>query len=259
MIRLLLALTESVNSQIVDKRPADCFPNHCFCEAVGATFIRQPIDSITNIAYVIAGVIIILFTKKLLANNRPQIRNSLSTKLLYIYGLAHIAVGVGSFLYHSTFTFFGEQMDDDSMYLVASFILLFSIADRKVFSTRNFLKNYLILNIILELLILKFPVVRGLVFATLIIAATVSEISKSRAKNRATKYDSSFYLVSLAIFTLAYAFWILDYTRIWCHPESLYQGHAIWHVLTALAGVVMVKHMIAVGRPDLPMTLEFEL
>ena len=38
---------------------------------------------------------------------------------------------------------------------------------------------------------------------------------------------------ALAIFAAAFASWILDITKTACAPDSIVQGHAIWHLLGA--------------------------
>ncbi len=41
------------------------------------------------------------------------------------------------------------------------------------------------------------------------------------------------YGMSLALLTISFVFWILDRQNILCAPESIFQGHALWHLLNA--------------------------
>src|SRR5690606_27738541 len=42
------------------------------------------------------------------------------------------------------------------------------------------------------------------------------------------------YFASLALFIVAYAAWIVDYTRVLCDPDLHWiSGHAVWHVLNS--------------------------
>ena len=44
---------------------------------------------------------------------------------------------------------------------------------------------------------------------------------------------------SMFSFGLAFALWILDIKKIVCDPNSLWQLHSIWHILTALSGLLI--------------------
>jgi dihydroceramidase len=58
--------------------------------------------------------------------------------------------------------------------------------------------------------------------------------------------------VGVALLVVAYALWILDERGIACWPDSLLQGHAAWHTLTAVSALMLVLHYGATpgGRPQ---------
>jgi len=239
MLRLLLLL---LRINWLNYRPADCLPNACFCETVGNGLIRQPVNAYTNIGYVIVGILILVTLKKSRHKNLSKsIASGLTRNLLFLFGVAYIAVGIGSFLYHASFIFLGEEMDDDSMYLIGMFMVLFEWARINKLSNKKFLTLYFSLNFIFELTIYFFPVVRGALFAILI---AISFIIEAEARKQ-TALAEEIYFNDLAnmIFMAAYLIWILDKTHILCYPDSLFQGHSIWHLLTAFAGWVMFKAM----------------
>lgn len=215
-------------------RSAACFPKHCFCEHIGTGFVRQPVDAVTNLAFVLVGVYIIWYLlKKRHQYLNESIQSGISIKTLYIFGMASILVGIFSFFYHASFTFWGMELDDDSMYLIGTFMLFYSLTHIKGyrFSLKRFISIYLILNIGLELAIYFVPVIRGALFGILVLAASAFEIIAIKQK-RVTK-SIEYFKIALLLFFIAYLFWITDYLKIICFPPSLYQGHAIWHVLTA--------------------------
>ena len=239
MIRLLLLILR-INWQ--NYRPADCLPNACFCEAIGKGLIRQPINAYTNIAYVVAGIMILVFLNRTEQFTQTKSKNSgLTRKLLILFGIAYIAVGIGSFIYHASFIFFGEEIDDDSMYLIGMFLVLFEYARIVKISTKNFLVLYFSFNLLFEVTIYFFPVVRGGLFALLIFISIVFEFfarQRSSIKQEIRLTDKANF-----IFFIAYVFWILDKTHILCYPNSIFQGHAVWHLLTAYAGWKMFYAM----------------
>jgi len=222
------------NVKLASLKPADCFPSHCFCENIGSGIVRQPIDAYSNTIYLLVGIFIIfhliLLSKKRLSYSKIT---NLPRKILFVMAFASIALGLGSFLYHAKFNFLGEQLDDDSMYLVGSFLLLSSFSHLKRFSINRFLFSYVFLNLFLEILILIHPLVRGLMFGLLIVSMLILE-NKNHKINKNNKLNRNL-VIGIFLFALGYAIWILDYTKILCFPYSIFQGHAIWHLLTGLA------------------------
>jgi hypothetical protein len=237
MLRLILLI---LRINWTNYRPADCLPKACFCETIGNGLIRQPINAYTNIGYVIVGIIILVSLDRTKLTTQDGSKNSgLSRHLLILFGVAYIAVGIGSFIYHASFIFFGEEIDDDSMYLIGMFLVLFELARITKISTRQFLLIYFFSNIFFEAVIYFFPVIRGGLFAILIVVSTSIELYIRQASST----DQEVRLTNKAnlIFFSAYFIWILDKTHILCYPDSLFQGHAIWHLLTAYAGWEMFK------------------
>jgi hypothetical protein len=194
------------------------------------------------LAYILVGIIILMYlsrTKHQFKHRSPI--SNLPRKLFVLFGIACIAVGIGSFLYHASFIFLGEELDDDSMYLIGSFMLFFELAHHRKISTRQFILYYLVLNLLLEALIYFLPVVRGGVFALLIITSIIL-VEISIRKKIVSDQRHDFY-TAIGLFGAAYFIWILDKTRILCYPTSLYQGHAIWHLVSALAALMYFFYM----------------
>jgi len=55
----------------------------------------------------------------------------------------------------------------------------------------------------------------------------------------------SLLLGAVAVQALAFVIWVLDLKRIVCAPESLRQGHAAWHLLGAVASVLLWRALRA--------------
>jgi len=241
VIRLLL---EILRINWLNYRPADCLPDHCFCEAVSTGLIRQPINAFTNIAYILVGIIIIIFISRTKNTHKKiSLTTGLPRRLLILFGLASIAVGIGSFIYHASFIFLGEQLDDDSMYLIGSFMLFYAIAHQRKLISGKFILLFMALNIIFEGLIFFFPVIRGMLFGILIVASLV--ITQTSLRHGLISDPKQQFMTSIELFAAAYLIWILDKTHYLCYPTSVFQGHAIWHILSAGAGLMMFFFMDA--------------
>ncbi len=103
-------------------RPATCLPDACFCEAIGAGFIRQPIDTWSNLAFVLVGLLIL---EDVLRPSSTR-SNLLAQRRTYgvVYAVAVILIGLGSWFYHASLTFVGQWFDVMGMYLLGTFMVL---------------------------------------------------------------------------------------------------------------------------------------
>ena len=127
------------------------------------------------------------------------------------------------------------------MYLVGLFILLFQLIRTQKLSKDQFIYLFVFLNILSEIAIFFFPVIRGGLFALIILASVVVELLLKKGSEY--KITQDMIIEANLIFLFVYAVWILDKTHILCNPLSLFQGHAVWHVISAYAGWLMFKAM----------------
>ena len=239
-------------------RPATCWPDACFCEAISAGSIRQPIDTWSNLAFVIVGMIV--------AADRVWRRPD-----RLIFAWACIAIGLGSMFYHASLSFVGQWFDVMSMYLLGTFMVLYAAqrlsgngSFRGATLWRRGISNsnqpsassaprffaaaqlsmthlYVAINVALGVLLIVWPEARRYLFGALIGVALVLETILQRRHQTTTK--PQWLIAALTVYVIAQVIWTLDLNRIVCDPNSLLQGHAVWHVLTAIsAGLVYVYY-----------------
>jgi hypothetical protein len=213
-------------------KPASCMPADCFCEAIHNGAIAQPANTWSSFAFVLAGLLIIRQSGE---DVRSQRLNMMTARRAYplLYGIALILLGLGSAFYHASLTFAGQFVDVMGMYLLACFILLYNVSRLKALNAKTFVLAYLALNLALAYVLLEFPAMRRYIFAAIVIAALLPEY---RVRKQKQPQINGFFLQA-AWWTLIAAFiiWTLDITKILCNPASWLQGHALWHILGALA------------------------
>jgi hypothetical protein len=208
-----------------ETRAASCMPDSCFCEAIRSDGIKQPANTWSSLAFVVvAGMVLMRRTGKPSAGRAGY-------PLLYAFTL--LVIGFGSAYFHATLSFRGQFADVLGMYLLATVALLYSIGRLRPLSAATLVTSYIATNAVLAMLLYWMPVVRRVVFALLILAVLIVEILGRR--KRGTSSDTRHLKIAAAIMALAFAIWILDFTRILCRPESWIQGHSLWHVLGAVA------------------------
>ncbi len=49
------------------------------------------------------------------------------------------------------------------------------------------------------------------------------------------------------LLVVAYGLWVLDDRGVLCRPDSLLQGHAAWHTLTAVSALMLVLQTLTRG------------
>jgi len=206
-------------------------PNACFCEAIRSEGIKQPANSWSSLGFVVVAVLVVVRLAR-----KPHDRRA--AYLLYV--LALVVVGLGSAWFHATLTFNAQFADVLGMYLVATFALLYSIGRLRPLSSTALVSCYIAVNVVLAMLLYWHPVVRRYVFAAQLLAALGVEILIRRRHGpiAATRHLSK----AAAIMAVAFMIWILDFTRVVCRPESLIQGHAIWHILGAVAAWYLFRY-----------------
>ena len=202
----------------------DCFwvnfspPTIQFCENNLCGLITQPANTWSNFAYIFVGTYL-LFKDK--ANGK-------------ITGWIAILIGISSFLYHASFTFLMQYFDLSSMFLFSSFFLTANLCRSDFLKTKNRVKTMFLIVAVSMGLLYFFRKTGIPIFSLQIIAAGILELYIFKNKNLSSNYKNI--LTALILFIVAFVIWLLDLFKIFCDKDNhIFQGHAIWHILTALS------------------------
>lgn len=195
-------------------RPASCWPDHCFCEAPrtapGDGWLRQPANAVSNVGFLLAALLV-----------WRQARNASDRA----YAVAVLAVGGASFAFHATLTFATQTADVLGMYLVATWFLLAIVARRRAWPAARVAAWYLATNAALLSGLVWLPALRRYVFAALVLSTVLVASPRERQA----------LVPALLVLGVSFLVWTADLLRWWCTPDSLLQGHALWHLGSALA------------------------
>jgi hypothetical protein len=210
---------------------ASCYP-HCFCEVFHGGGIAQPLTSYSNLIYILAGLLI-LGSRDL---SLPDAAGNLMTRRRgYIagFGAAMIGIGVTSMAFHVSLTTLGWWLDYMGMYAFVGYGLVYGLTRYRGWNGKTFIILYGILLGALGLLWVAAPEIKRYLLAGLILALLTMEAIVHRAR-RAVRIRAGYLYASVAIFLIAFAINVLD-DKFLCIPSSLWQWHAFWHFLTAIA------------------------
>ena len=223
-------------------------PSSCFCEAIRGGAIKQPANAVSSLAFVIVAVLVLRRALNDRARSSDGQIARFHTNIAYplVFGAALTFVGLGSAYFHATLSFNGQFLDVLGMYLIATFALIYSIDRLRGIPTGMMIVLFAALNALLAALLYWVPVARRFLFAILVIGIIIVELI---IKQRRSEPSSNRYIVrAIAVMTIAFAIWITDYTRLLCDPSSIIQGHAIWHVLGAIASWQLYLHYASENR-----------
>ena len=216
-----------------------------FCESNHMDqLIRQPSNTWSNLGYFLVA----LFMLTMGVNDLKQSGRKASDNFLVRYPVFSILFGlyamylfIGSFLFHASLSSYFQKMDQTGVYSIAIIVLAFNLY--KIFPVFRFkgtwksthtlmaittlVLNYVIFEKLQRINInILFPVIMALVFLTS--CYYLLFVSNEH-------YFTNYLWAALSALILASVIWILDRTNVACNPNSILQGHALWHLLTAVS------------------------
>ncbi len=200
-----------------------------FCEQIRDGSIRQPLNAWSSLIFVPIGLWIArrAFMDKVASPRVAPVRRHKRYGLLY--GTALVLTGVGSWFFHASLTYVGHYLDVTGMYFIGAFLLTYGLSRKLKQSATAFMLAYT--GVLAPLLVLQWyhPSMSRYAFAGLIAGAAFVEILLHKSLRN--------WLFRGAMLSLVFGFgiWILDERKLLCWPQSCIQGHALWHVLTALS------------------------
>lgn len=210
-----------------------------FCEAGYDGLIKQPVNTFSNIGFIIVGLSIAWSQAK---GSYSQ-NNNLITRTNFFaifYASLSILLGPGSMAMHATTTRVGGFLDMMSMYLIASFIFSYAVARLFKWKSIGFTTMFLLaLSSQLYAHTLPYEVpfvgfIGSFAFGVFLILTVIIEIFSYAI--RRVKINLFYGIASILAMCLAFFIWNLSLSDSpWCDPSSLIQGHGIWHILNAVS------------------------
>ena len=172
------------------------------CESIGVGLLRQPVNSLTTLAFVVAGIVVM---------TRQRERRWV--------GIALIATGIGSFLFHGPMPTGGEWAHD----LTLAWLLLVVAADGTRWERWSRIPSLVALGLL-------FALVPGVADPVALALAVLAVGSVLRADRSSATWAAVALLIAGAIFGRLGAT-----TWPFCDPDSMLQLHGLWHLAAATA------------------------
>lgn len=235
------ALTvESLSSMLAPGCPWDSFTPGTvrFCEDRLCGWIAEPANAWSNVAFLVGGAYLL---RRAHQDRRTP---------LYLVGITSILVGLGSFLFHISGTFFGEFADLSAMFFIGALMVTMEARRFVPMGLSRLALCFLGLSVGSMLLLLAFRKIGIGIFALQVALVYASNIFWKARKVKAV-HRHAFWLGTT--FAVAFGIWLLDLTGVVCAPANhVFNGHAVWHMLTALCLYFFYRHQEQFVPPRLP-------
>lgn len=217
-----------------------------FCEASHAGLIKQPANTWSNLGFIFVGLSV---AWQLSAGKFNHNKNTITQSAFYgtFFACVIILLGPGSMAMHATEASVGGWFDMLSMYLIASFTFAYAVERFYSLSKTWFFALYvaaLFTCLYVQELPYHVPVVGfigNFIFAVLISLTVIFEMLNNFV--RKFEQEKKYGFLSLGSLILAFIIWNLwKNDSYMCDPQSLIQGHAIWHILDAVAAYFLFRY-----------------
>lgn len=217
-------------------RQATCWPSSCFCEAIRDSWVRQPVNTVSSLGFVAVAVLVLGIGER---KARPAAAHPLRSGWIYpsIYSTALVLIGLGSAFYHASLTFVGQTADVLGMYLLGTSILIYNWHRLRALRPATAVTTFLVGNAALLALLVELPGLRRYAFAAIILGALTLEWRIRTVRRRGP--NTRLFLMAVSAIAVGFAIWILDITKVACAPQSVVQGHAVWHLLGATSAYLL--------------------
>lgn len=216
-----------------------------FCETNRMNeIIRQPANTWSNFGYLAVGLFALTLAVHDYKNkSRRQSANFLVQYPMFslLYGLSCLYLFIGSFLFHASLTEYFQRLDQSGLLSVVIMLLalnFYKLAPyfRKKGEWKNLHAVAMIAAVVCNVLIFRWllSIDINVLFPVLLLMVIASGLFYTFKIRNRSFFLNYMYAAFLLMF-LAGGIWILDRSHTLCNPDSMLQGHALWHLLTAVS------------------------
>jgi hypothetical protein len=199
-----------------------------FCERRLCAWVVEPSNAWSNVAYVLVGLWIL---------RRTGARGGAA---LSATGVAAVLLGIGSFAFHATGVRVFEVVDVSGMYLISGLALTFPLQRLVGWSDRVAVAFFAACVLVSSGLMIALGTDGIVMFGVQIAAATLLEL---RRRHELPADAGRWLGASIAVLLAGLGIWQLDRNGTLCDADNhLVTGHAVWHVLTAVAVLLFYRY-----------------
>ncbi len=193
------------------------------CEADSGGILIQPVSAVSSLAFAIAGLVILTWARSVEGHERT---------VRILFGFAMVATGIGSFLFHGYDSTVAQFLHDITFLATVWFLAVVNVME--VRGWQRFWGWIIVIAgiAIFSITLLVAPGLTNIFTILVTIVLIASDVQLEHSGGIARPW----WIASLVAMSLAVALFLLGRTGApLCDPDSLFQGHALWHALSAAA------------------------
>lgn len=202
-------------------------------------FFHQPINTYSNLAYFFFGLLILLIARQDHRNRVNGSGNRLAgfPLLSALMGGCFVYLSIGSAFFHASLTYVGQRVDMNATYSILLTLLGITLYHLVYHVQLSKPQQWVWVGWLLVVIGLFLPVAL-LVSSSRLVPALILLLNAGMVVNYFQfRRQRSIWVVLLSFVLIILAIYIrtLDVQKVGCDPYSFFQGHALWHLLTALS------------------------
>jgi hypothetical protein len=203
-----------------------------WCEERLCAWVNEPANAWSNLAFVLVAAVI-----------AGMERGRRTSGLRRAYAPIVAAIGATSFAYHASNVWLTQVLDFLGMYLLCCLLLGQNVVRLGWLAARALPRAYAAA--VAALTLVSAAIVRiGAPIQAIVLALIALIVATEVLCRRRAVYRLGAFLAAAALLAAALACSLLDATRVWCDPaDHVLQGHAAWHVLSALSLLAAYVHV----------------
>lgn len=199
-------------------------PTVTYCEKAVEGIIARPWYAISNIPFILLGIVIILKNRK--------------SKLAWMFGSSSILIGIFSFIYDASFTYLSQYFDWLGMFIFV--LLLFLLNLRRITNiSTSFVINLGVIILVIYL-ILSFITQQGTLFFGLGVFSVI--VTELYLVHKDSTGISMLWLSAVVLFIIGFIARNLDLYGIICDPSNILNGRGLLHYLATISILFLYLH-----------------
>jgi hypothetical protein len=193
------------------------------CESLGRGFLAQPVNALSSLAFSVLGVVVLVSVTKWHGRERAN---------RVVFGVLMVATGVGSFMFHGPQGPVSHFLHDVTFILAIVSLALMNLGAVLAWSERRAFVTLAAVGIVVSTLLVVWPSNTNVIAAFAVLTLVVVDVVLHRSTFSRTRW----WTASIVTVALAVLFLVLGRTGgPFCDSGSLFQGHALWHLLSGVA------------------------
>lgn len=214
------------------------------CERLVDAWLGQPVNAVSSLSFVVVGLWLPVLVRS---------RSGSPPVLFGAFSAVMILVGIGSFAFHGPGGPMADWLHDGSITALLALIVALELGRRTGWSESKILIGWSVAAVVLLATELLHPGVGDPLNAPLAVVAVAGVAGRQLVPSGTPGFDHRRKTVFVALGVLGLGAVVMLLSRTGaplCFPNSLIQGHAIWHVLAAVG--VGIYGVAALERDPAP-------